>query len=816
MDYTAKQISEITGAKLLGNAETKIRHIIYDTRIVYSTEDMAFIAIDTEKNKGTQYLSEAVEKGIKSVISTKKMENTKSGVTQILIEDSMEFLRKLAKYHLDHSKNFSTVGITGSNGKTIIKEWLYQSLHEDYNLVKSPKSFNSQLGLPLSLLQIEKENNLGIFEVGISKPKEMETQEKIFSPQFGILPHIGTAHLSNFRDEEELIDEKLKLFSNSETILFNGDHDKVYDRLHELYPDKILLSYGFKERNSLRVMGKKGEKCEKLQLNFLGRKEEFIFKYKDEATLYNTLCIITFLLYKNYPANKIQEKVNALRSVEMRLESVKGNKGNIIINDSYNLDIDSLIIAFQYIKEYKRKKKILVLTDFSEHKDAKALYEKVAKIINEQAFEKVFLLGEEITNYIDKLTCGTEAFKNREDLLSSKSFNAIENSLILLKGARKFEIERVKNYLELQKHDTVMEINLNAILHNINVFRSFIKPGTKIMAMVKAFSYGLGDYEIAEFLQHHHVDYLGVAYTDEGRNLRKKGITLPIMVMNPEPYSFGSIIEYSLEPEIYSFRLFDIFCRELIDKGYSGKYPVHIKVETGMHRLGFKDKDVQELLKKIKNSPVKVVSIFSHLSSADAVGEEEYTLSQIELFSNITRALCKGLGYRPMLHILNSSGILNFHNYQHDMVRIGIGMIGEISDPGVKQKLIGAVKFKTIISQISELEKGETVGYGRKYKTKKKTKIATVSVGYADGIPRSIGNGRGKMGINDKKVPIVGNICMDMAMLDIGDMNVQEGDEVTIFNPNPSLQEFSKYCKTIPYEVLTSVSRRVKRIYIKS
>ncbi|MGZ5189114.1 MAG: alanine racemase, partial [Kaistella sp.] len=471
---------------------------------------------------------------------------------------------------------------------------------------------------------------------------------------------------------------------------------------------------------------------------------------------------------------------------------------------------------YQFIKEYNKPKKTLILTDFVEGKNADQLYQEVAEITNEQLFSKIILIGEEISSYQKSFKGESYTFATTKELIESHILNQIEDELILLKGARKFEIDQVKNHLELQKHDTVLEVNLNAILHNINVHKALLRPETKMMAMVKAYSYGLGGYEIAEFLQHHHIDYLGVAYADEGVDLRKNGITTPIMVMNPEQHSYNIIIDYNLEPEIYSFRVLELFNRQLTEKGIQERYPIHIKLETGMHRLGFKGDEIDELMVKLNAMHVKVESIFSHLSVADVPDGEDYTLSQIEIFRKNSDRLISGLKYQPIRHILNTSGIVHYADHQFDMVRIGIGMVGISSDAEIKKQLQSAVSFKTVISQISTVEEGDSVGYNRNYRADQRTQIATIPVGYADGIPRLIGNKVGKVGIGKKLFPIVANVCMDMMMINIGNSTAKEGDEVIIFNAKPTLEEFSKYCNTIPYEVLTSISRRVKRIYIKN
>lgn len=811
MNYTTGELAAITDSEIFGNPDLQVTAIAFDSRNIFSATGTAFLALNTAKNSGEKYIQHAVEKGIGIVISQTKSSEI-DGVTWIIVNDSLKFIQTLAKHHLQKF-HLKTIGVTGSNGKTVVKEWLYQSLYSEYNTVKSPKSFNSQLGLPLSLLKTKDEHEIGIFEVGVSKPGEMATMVDIFSPKIGILTHIGSAHESNFESQSQIIAEKIKLFSKSETIIFNGDNHLVSNAINSVYSGKNLISYGLKIHNdiSVQTFGNKAE----VKIKYFD--EEFLLpaQQRDDATLNNALCIVAVLKLLDYSTDAIIQKINALKPVEMRLESVNGLRNNLIINDYYNLDLDSLKIAFQFINEYNKTEKTLVLTDFIESKNLETLYQHVAELTNQQNFGHVILIGNDIVRFKVLFNAKVSTFDSSTQLIESHFLNTIENNLILLKGARKFEIEKIKDHLELQKHDTVLEVNLNAILHNINVHRTFLKPQTKVMAMVKAYSYGLGGYEIAEFLQHHHIDYLGVAYADEGVELRKNGISTPIMVMNPEQHSYEIIIHFDLEPEIYSFRVLDLFYSNLIRKGAEEDYPIHLKIETGMNRLGFTEVEIDELAARLAKMKVKVASVFSHLSSADDPDEDIYTKNQIETFDAVSKKLAAKLGYFPVRHILNSSGITKYSDYQFDMVRIGIGMIGVSPDPEIKKQLRNAVAFKTVISQISTVSAGSSVGYNRRYMPEIDTRIATIPVGYADGVPRLIGNGVGKVGIGGNLYPIVGNVCMDMLMVDVGNANVQEGESVTLFNSNPSLELFANYCQTIPYEVLTSVSRRVKRIYIK-
>ena len=815
MIYSTLQISQLTDSKLIGNPNILISNISFDSRNLYSISDTAFIAINTKNNSGEKYISSVVEKGVKVIISENYYPEYED-ITWIITKNSIEFLQILAKKHLENSHLENTIGITGSNGKTIVKEWLYQCLWDEYSTVKSPKSFNSQIGLPISLLQINEEHQLGIFEVGISKPSEMAKLENIFAPKIGVLTHIGSAHSSNFKNEEELINEKIILFKESETIIYNGDNELVYNLVNQLYSSKNLISFGLNQRNDVRISSDYKNPNERIGIKYFDEEISISLQKRDEATLSNILAIVAVLKSLKISNEKIVTKIQDLHSVEMRLESVNGIRNNLIINDSFNLDLDSLIIAYQFINQYQKQKKSLILTDILDTiEEDEILYKKVAELTNEQDFENIILIGEHITKYKDLFSRKVKIFDNTQELIDSQYLNTIENQLILLKGARVFEIEKIKKLLELQKHDTTLEVNLNAIVHNINIHKSLLKPETKVCAMVKAFSYGLGGYEIAEFLQHHHIDYLGVAYADEGVDLRKNGVTTPILVMNPEQSSYDTIIDYHLEPEIYSLRVLDLFGKQLQAKGIQETYPIHIKIETGMHRLGFKEDEIDDLIKTLKKYNVKIASIFSHLSCADVPKEKEYTLHQLETFERVSNKIIQNIDYKPIRHILNTAGIINFTEYQYDMVRIGIGMMGISCVPQIEKQLQNVATFKTVISQISKVEKGDSIGYSRKYITEKDTRIATIPIGYADGIPRLIGNKKGFVIIKGQKIPIVGNVCMDMLMADLGEIPAKEGDEVIIFNSCKTLEEFADYCQTIPYEVLTSISRRVKRIYVK-
>ena len=751
MNYSTLQIAQITNSQLIGKSNISISHIAFDSRNLYTTSETAFIAINTKKKSAEKYISSAIEKGIKVIISENYYPEFE-GISWIIVKDSIQFLQTLAKYHLEHSHLKNTIGITGSNGKTIVKEWLYQCLWNETPCIKSPKSFNSQIGLPISILDINDNHQLGIFEVGISKPKEMEISESIFSPKIGILTHIGSAHSSNFINQEELIHEKINLFKNSNCIIFNGDNEFAFNQINKIYSHKKLISFGLNHWNDIHISSDYKNPNEIIKIKYKDEEINIPIQQRDEATLCNDLAVFTTLKELGFDNHKIIDKINHLQAIEMRLESINGVRNNLIINDSFNLDLDSLIISYQFINQYQKDKKILILTDILDTiEENSILYPKIAKLTNEQGFNQVFLIGNQITQYQELFTSECKIFETTQELIESQFLSSIEDHLILLKGARIFGIEKIKKLLELQKHDTTLEINLNAIIHNINVHKSQLKPNTKVCAMVKAYSYGLGGYEIAEFLQHHHIDYLGVAYADEGIDLRKNGIITPILVMNPEQNSYESIIDYHLEPEIYNFRVLELFGNILNFKGLEN-YPIHIKIETGMHRLGFKENEIDELIKKIKQYRFKVASIFSHLSSADNPKEEAYTLKQFETFERISQKIIEKIGYQPIRHILNSAGIAIYNDYQYDMVRIGIGMLGFSPNEKIQKELQNVVSFKTLISQISEVKKGESIGYNRNFIAKKDTKIATIPVGYADGVPRLMGNEKGFLWIKQKNI----------------------------------------------------------------
>lgn len=813
MKYSASQLARIIDAQLIGNPDRIIKHVFYDSRNIVSPADGIFIAFKGVRD-GHTYMEDAYNKSVRFFIAL-HIPSMHPDATYLIVDDTVSALQKWARHHATSFPNLLTIGITGSNGKTILKEWLDQCLWDEFSIIKSPKSFNSQIGLPLSLLQITSKHNLGIFEVGISKPGEMDKQEDVLHPSIGVLTNVLAAHSEYFKDREEQIVEKIKLFKHSSAIIYPSD-PIISKIIQKTYPNKKLISFG-KENSDIQLLdiSLTGNTTE-LNVSIWREKRKYTIPFTDNASIQNVLCLVAVLSELGCKYDFIQEKIFHLQPVLMRLEQVSGINNCTIINDTFNSDYQSLEIALQFLFQQNKPKKVLVLSDiFQSRLPEAALYKKIADLVNSFPLHHVLLVGEKMHQYQSLFNAMLKSFLSTAEVIKFLESRSIKDAALLIKGARKFELEKVAQLLQVQSHDTILEVNLNSLLNNVNYFKSQLKPKTKIIAMVKAFSYGLGNFEIAEVLQYYHIDYLAVAYADEGIKLRDRGIYLPIMVMNPEISSYDRVIEYNLEPEIYSFRELDLFTQKLKEKNVSD-YPIHIKIDTGMHRLGFQPDEAQKLGDLLKdNIYVKVKSVFSHFAVSDVLEQEEFTRLQATRLKYSFDLLVKILGYRPLLHIANSNGILNYPEYQFDAVRLGIGMYGYIDNEKALKMLENVITLKTVISNIHNLKPGETVGYGRHYVVEKNSSIATLPIGYADGIRRIIGNGKGYVTIHGMKAPIIGNICMDMMMIDVTGIACKEGDPVIIIGENPSLKEYADWYQTIPYEVLTSISPRVKRIYYR-
>lgn len=810
---------EIVSGQLIGDGQTPIEQIFFDSRLIVHPINGIFFALSGNQKDGHTYIADAYHKGIRTFVVQHPIQQYKD-INQIIVDNPLQALQNWARIHRQQF-NIPVIGITGSNGKTIVKEWLNQLLWKNFNISRSPKSYNSQFGTAISILQLNQENNLGIFEAGISMPNEMEKLEEIIQPTIGVLTKIGNAHLENFKDEEQLIREKLKLFTNVDKLVYNIENEQ----LHQIISDDEHLSkidkitYGYTDSALVQIKEIIQEETN-TKISILHNQEVFTFSipFQDDASIKNSLICLTTLIGLNIDYKQYKSNFSELLPIEMRLEIKEAINNSIIINDSFNSDLNSLKIGLNVLNQQKKARKTLVLTDILQSNlSDQELYQQTAELVNPYHFTEIVLIGDKISNYKDLFQSYVRSYKSTDEFLEQFKTQNVYDEAILLKGARPFQLEKIAEELETRSHDTVLEINLQNLIENIKTYRSLLKPTTKIMCMVKANSYGVGSFEVANVLENNGVDYLGVAIADEGKELRKAGISVPIIVMNPEQSSYSTVIEYQLEPEIYSFRVLDLFVKKLKEKQISRPYPIHIKLETGMNRLGFHESEYDHLIETLKQTPqVYVQSIFTHLATADMQDEKEYAQYQFNRFDNGYKILSEALDVKPIKHCLNSPGIVAYNDHQYDMVRLGIGMYGysEYSD-FMNKKLKPVVQFKTIISQISELKVGETVSYGRRFKAERNSRIATLPVGYADGIRRSLGYGKGKVGVNGKLAPITGTICMDMLMIDVTDINCKEGDEVIIFGSYPTLADYTKDLDTIPYEVLTSIALRVNRVYYK-
>ncbi|MEM8569217.1 MAG: bifunctional UDP-N-acetylmuramoyl-tripeptide:D-alanyl-D-alanine ligase/alanine racemase, partial [Bacteroidota bacterium] len=691
---------------------------------------------------------------------------------------------------------------TGSNGKTIVKEWVYKLLSPYMNVVKSPRSYNSQLGVPLSIWNIDSNHEIGVFEAGISQKSEMRQLRSIIRPTFGIFTNLGSAHDEGFASREEKAKEKAKLFEGVEFVIYKRGNP-ILDGLFKVNG----ISWGTDpESNILLRLLERG----RILLEYTGKVFEFDLPFKDPISLENIMHGIVLMLKLNFDQEQIQRSLNNLVGVKMRLELKKGIRGSYLIDDSYNNDLVGLQSALDFLKTAGTSNKALILSDILQSgTDTKVLYEELAKIITDASLTQFVGVGPEISRFSRLFNPNARFYSSTEEALGCLHELELEGQTLLIKGARAFHLEKLVKHLEEKNHGTRFEINLDALSNNLNFYRSTLKESTKIMVMVKAFGYGAGSFDVANLLAYHNVDYLGVAYTDEGIALREQGIQLPIMVMNPSPESYNKLMAYNLEPEVYSLKQFESLLFTVKDE-----IGVHIKLETGMNRLGFTADDMNELINLLKTNPgVKVKSLFSHLASADSDEHEAFSNEQVKRFQINVNHLKKELDINPLIHILNSPGITRFPEYQFDLVRLGVGLYGIDANERNQEALLPVGTLKTVVSQVKNIKKDETVGYGRTGKAIEDMKIATIAIGYADGFSRALSNGIGKVWINGKYVPVVGNVCMDMTMIDVTGLNVKEGDEVEVFGSNLPIQELAKSINTIPYEILATIGSRVKRTY---
>ena len=811
--YSISKIAEILNANaFLPQPDALIKRLLTDSRTVIDPAGSLFFAIKAQRD-GHHFIANAYQNGIRSfIVSDSIYQQQYSDANFLLVENVSTALQQLAAYHRN-AHTLPVIGITGSNGKTIVKEWLYQLLATDYHIVRSPKSFNSQIGVPLAVWEITSAHNLGIFEAGISRNEEMVRLSGIIKPTIGILTNIGEAHAEGFENQQQKLVEKLKLFKDCELFIYSPAYTKGINETN--LPGRRKFSWSFTATADLSVTKVvQFEDKSLLTAVYNGEAIDFSIPFSDKAAVENGIICFSTLLALGYAPKEAVLRLKNLTQVSMRLALINGIDNCSIIDDSYSADISSLAIALDFLNlQNQHPKRTVILSDFYETgKNNEVLYAEISALLTQKNINKLIGIGENISAFAHFFKMDAIFFESTAAFIEQLPQNHFNHETILIKGARTFEFERISKLLTQKIHDTVLEINLNALSDNLQYYRAKLQPGVKVMAMVKAFSYGSGSFEIANLLQHQKVDYLAVAYADEGIALRKSGITLPIMVMSPEPSAFEAMVKYQLEPEIYNLTILKSFLNFLpIDEK---AFPIHLKLDTGMHRLGFEAIDLPDLIAVLLHSKkLKVRAIFTHLVASDNSAQDDFTNEQLIEFSTMYNQLTTALKYSPIKHVLNTSGITRWKDAQYDMVRIGIGLYGFDSALKGKQGLRTVADLKTTITQIKSLKAGETVGYSRSGVMKKDGKIATVKIGYADGYNRKFGNGIGKMLVNGELAPTIGSICMDMCMLDVSDLNVNVGDEVIVFNDQLTIADLANQIETIPYEILTNISQRVKRVY---
>ncbi|MFA6275340.1 MAG: bifunctional UDP-N-acetylmuramoyl-tripeptide:D-alanyl-D-alanine ligase/alanine racemase [Pedobacter sp.] len=808
-----QHIAQILKAKaILPQPKNIIRKLLTDSRTVIDPEGSLFFAVKAQRD-GHEFISNAYESGIRNfVISDSAYAEKYFDANFLQVNDVLLALQELAAYKRKNN-DLKVIGVTGSNGKTIVKEWLYQLLASDFNIIRSPKSFNSQIGVPLSVWQIEPEHTLGIFEAGISTKGEMEALATIIAPTIGVLTNIGEAHAEGFENKTEKLTEKLKLFKDVELFVYAPEY--VAELNAADLPGKTKFSWSTTQPADLHVSFIEPiEGKNYIRAIYQAREIECLIPFSDKASVENGIICWATLLAMGYTPEEADLRLEKLTQVSMRLQLINGIENCSIIDDSYSADISSLAIALDFLNlQNQHPKKTLILSDIYETgKNNEVLYTEISALLEQKNLNRLIGIGPNISAFANLFKIESSFYESTQAFIEQLPGIHFANETILVKGARRFEFSRISKLLTQKIHDTVLEINLNALASNLQFYRSKLKPGVKVMAMVKAFSYGSGSFEIANLLQYQKVDYLAVAYADEGIALRKAGISLPIMVMSPEPSAFEAMVKHKLEPEIYNTSVLKSFLNFLPE--YEVDFPIHLKLDTGMHRLGFEKTDLAELLEVLKSTTkLKVVSIFTHLVASDSAQHDGFTTHQLDEFSSLYNAITNLFDYKPLKHALNTSGITRWPDAQLDMVRIGIGLYGFDSALDHNAGLQTVAILKTTVTQVKELKPGETVGYSRKGVLPNGGKIATVKIGYADGYNRNFGNGVGKMLINGKLVPTIGSICMDMCMLDITGLNVKTGDEVIVFNHQQTIVDLANQVNTIPYEILTNISQRVKRVY---
>ena len=824
MPYSLEKVTSLIGAHRWGTQEISVDWILTDSRSLAFPETTLFFAIHTQRNDGHKYIADLYRRGVRAFVVEKLPETWEQlypMASFLCVIDTLKALQRLTERHREEF-NIPVVGITGSNGKTIVKEWLYQLLSPSKRIVRSPRSYNSQIGVPLSVWLMNEQAEIGIFEAGISQPDEMEALRAIIQPTIGIMTNLGAAHQENFTSLQEKCNEKLSLFKDCDLLIYNGDDALITECVEQSLIAKNLLAWSTRDPERplyIRNIEKREEQtC--IAYSYLNYNGQFAIPFIDDASIQNAIHCLAACLYLHIAPDLIADRMSRLEPVAMRLEVKEGRNECTLINDSYNSDINSLDIALDFMNRRpgrSSRSHTLILSDILQSGlPSKQLYAKVAQLVNSRNINKIIGVGSELQANEALFTQKEKYFfPNSETLLKSNILETLHNELILLKGSRQYNFERLTDQLTLRVHETILEVNLNAIVENLNYYRSFMKPDTKMICMVKASAYGAGAIEIAKTLQDHRVDYLAVAVADEGADLRKAGITSNILIMNPEMTAFNTLFHYELEPEVYSFGLLEALIQAAEKEGIT-HFPIHIKLDTGMHRLGFNpETDMEQLIRRLqKQSALIVRSVFSHFAGSDSDDFDDFSTHQFTLFDRGSQQLQKAFSHHILRHICNSAGIEHFPEYHLDMVRLGLGLYG--INPRNNLIINNVATLRTTILQIHNVPNTETVGYSRRGRLTRNSRIASIPIGYADGLNRHLGCGRGYCLVNGHRAPYVGNICMDVCMIDVTDIPCKEGDRVEIFGDHLPVTVISNQLETIPYEILTSVSNRVKRIYYQN
>ena len=823
MTYTIEKITTLIGARRYGTADANIAFLLTDSRSLCFPEETLFFAIKSERNDGHKYIPSLYLRGVRNFVVTSVPDSYETRFPQgnfLKVTNTLEALQRLAERHRDE---FDTpiVGITGSNGKTVVKEWLYQVLSPDTFVTRSPRSYNSQIGVPLSVWLMNDDTKVGVFEAGISQPGEMLALRDIIQPTIAVLTNLGSAHQENFDSMEAKCREKLILFHDAQSIVYNADDAtvaKVVDSFD--YKGEKLCWSGKDSTASMFVKNvEKSEATTAISYIYNNVEGSYVIPFIDDASIEDSIVTAIVALRLGVGIDALKERMAQLEPIAMRLEVKEGRHGCTLINDSYNSDINSLDIALDFMNrrpDHKDRRRTLILSDIQQSGMKPAdLYREVSRLAKERGVEKFIGIGPVVSDNANRIDIKNSFFFNSvSSFLDSTVFRTLRDEVILIKGARQFGFDQITDLLVEKVHETVLEVNLNAVVGNLNYYRSFMKPETKLVCMIKADAYGAGSVEIAKTLQDHRVDYLAVAVADEGATLRRNGITSNIMIMNPEMSAFKTMFDYDLEPEVYSFRLLDALVKAAEKEGITG-WPVHIKLDTGMRRLGFDpEKDMDKLIDRLKHQDAVIPrSVFSHFVGSDSDDFDAFSSHQFELFDKASSKLQAAFSHKILRHIDNSAGIEHFPERQLDMCRLGLGLYGINSR---NNHVINNVStLKTTILQLRNVPAGDTVGYSRKGKVDHDSVIAAIPIGYADGLNRHLGNRHCYCLVNGQKAEYVGNICMDVAMIDVTGIQCKEGDSVEIFGDNLPVTVLSDVLDTIPYEVLTGISNRVKRVYFQ-